>query len=442
MAEAVILPRLGSTVESCIIRNWVKHVGDDVAQGDVLCEVETDKATMEVESPHAGTLLAHFFEEGHEVAVLSNIAAVGRPGEDVAHLRPQAPDTPEASRPAGAAPPEQTAAGAGASTVTGTAEETVKVSPRARRLAQREGLALEEINGSGPAGRIIERDVQAALAERPQLTPVAQRMVAQGDYTIPAQGTGTGGRIRSQDLVPTTGPPPEGEDDVEVVPVEGVRKVIAERMLQSVQTTAQLTLNARVDARALLAYRERLKQSREELDLHSVTINDLIHFAVARTLPDFPELNAHFKGDVIERHRRVHLGFAVDTPRGLLVPVIHNAHALSLRRLAAEARRLAEACQEESVTPDELSGGTFTVSNLGKFGIESFTPVLNPPQVAILGLGSIDLKPVGEEGQVSFVPHLGLSLTINHQAVDGAPGARFLQALARNLADLELLLAL
>jgi pyruvate dehydrogenase E2 component (dihydrolipoamide acetyltransferase) len=220
-----------------------------------------------------------------------------------------------------------------------------------------------------------------------------------------------------------------------------VRKVIAERMLQSLQTTAQLTLNASADARALQVLRKRLKESPEAMGLRGITINDLVLFAVARTLPAFPGLNALFTGAEIHQYRSVNLGIAVDTPKGLMVPVVRGADALSLRQLSAEAKRLATACQAGKIMPDELAGGTFTVTNLGAFGVESFTPVLNPPQVGILGVSGIQLKPVEVGDKVKFVPHLGLSLTINHQVVDGAPAARFLQALGQAIAAIDLLLA-
>ena len=238
-------------------------------------------------------------------------------------------------------------------------------------------------------------------------------------------------------------PSQSAPDEVTVIPVKGVRKVIAQRMLASLQTTAQLTLNATADARAMQALRARFKAGDEALGLRSVTLNDLVLLATARALRAHPPLNALFEEDSIKQYRAVHLGVAVDTPRGLLVPVVRNADSLSLKQLADEAKRLAVAAQEGKATMDDLNGGTFTVTNLGAFGVESFTPVLNPPQVAILGVGNINLKPVpGADGDVEFVPHIGLSLTINHQVVDGAPAARFLQTLARYLADIDLLLAL
>jgi pyruvate dehydrogenase E2 component (dihydrolipoamide acetyltransferase) len=228
---------------------------------------------------------------------------------------------------------------------------------------------------------------------------------------------------------------------VQVIPVRGVRKVIAERMLQSLQTTAQLSLNAAADARVLQALRARFKASPEAMGLRGVTLNDLLLWAVARTLPAHPALNALFVGGEIHQHRHVQLGIAVDTPRGLMVPVVRQAEQLTLRQLSVEAKRLASACLESKITPDELVGGTFTVTNLGALGIESFTPVLNAPQVAILGVASIQLRPVEADGGVQFVPHIGLSLTINHQVIDGAPAARFLQALSQAIGSIDLLLA-
>jgi pyruvate dehydrogenase E2 component (dihydrolipoamide acetyltransferase) len=496
MAVPAIIPKLGNTVESCIIVEWKKAVGDAIAEGETLLDVETDKAVMEVPSPASGAVLAHFYAPGDLVPVLEAIAVIGEAGEDISAFGPGGVDK-ETSRQVDkeeSAPSERAVQGAqpaGASSAQGP------ISPRARSLARREGLDVASLAGSGPGGRIIERDVQAALASRPKLSPVAQAKLAEGGFVAPEKGSGPGGRVMTRDLKPVE----EGrqvdkvevdketrerketreEAEVEVVKVTGVRKVIAERMLASLQTTAQLTLNASADARGLQALRARFKSSDPAFGLQGVTINDLILLAVARALPEHPDLNAHFQGDTLSRFRHAHLGLAVDTPAGLMVPVIRNADQLSLRQISSEAKRLVAACQARRVAPDELRGGTFTVTNLGGLGIESFTPVLNPPEVAILGVSNINLKPVQrgdasldfrrsasrvadplsmtgrdasaalsmtgqrvaalDEAQVAFVPHIGLSLTINHQVVDGAPAARFLQALARNLADIDLLLA-
>ena len=430
MASAVLLPKLGNSVESSIILAWHKAVGDPVATGDLLAEIETDKATLEVESPADGLLLARFYEAGAEVTVMAPIGAIGAAGEDVTDLQLQAagPATHEVASQEAQAPqssqPLQTARGRPAS------------SPRARRLAAARGLPLDGLTGSGPGGRILERDVQAALAQGPRLTPVARAILQQGGYSAPDRGSGPGGRIRRSDLVPAPGP-----QAAERVPLRGARRVTARRMLESLQTTAQLTLHAPADARALLALRRRLKSGEISPALRAVTINDLLHVAVARTLPAHPSLNAQLVDDHILQQRAVHLGFAVDSPRGLYVPVIHDADRLGLQQLASEARRLAQACREGRVRPEELEGGTFTVSNLGTYGIESFTPVLNPPQAGILGAGAIHLKAVADDGGVAFRPHISLSLTIDHQVLDGAPAARFLQDLAQVLARIDQVLA-
>jgi pyruvate dehydrogenase E2 component (dihydrolipoamide acetyltransferase) len=212
-------------------------------------------------------------------------------------------------------------------------------------------------------------------------------------------------------------------------------------MHASIQGSAQYTLHASAAAESLLAYRQKLKASAEELGLQSVTINDLLNYAVTRVLLRFPAVNSHFFGDRSLTFARVHLAVAVDTPRGLMVPVIRNASQLSLKQITAGAARLRRACLENTITPDELNGGTFTVSNMGTLGIEGFTPVLNPPQVAILGVGSIQLKPVEREGEVAFQRFMSLSLTANHQILDGAPAAAFLNQLCRALESFELLLA-
>lgn len=415
------MPKPGNTAESAIILAWLVDIGDEVSAGDVLCEIETDKATLEVESTADGLLLARLYEEGDDVPVLSPIAVVGRAGESVEEFLEPAI--------AGSPPGEK-----GRKQVRSrSADSPIKISPRARNLAERHGIKYAHLPGSGPGGRLIERDIEAAVRERVKVTPVAQAMLDSGDFRL-ADPQPRSGRVGKLDLLPA-----ETGDEIEAIPLRGLRQTIARRLLASTQTTAHLTLHSSADARALKAFRQRLKESDEALGLRAVNINDLLLFAVARTLPAFPNLNALFENDTIYQYKAAHLGMAVDTDRGLFVPVIRKAQALSLKQLSVEARRLAEACRDGSILPDELTGGSFTVSNLGALGIESFTPLLNPPQVAILGIGSIHLKPVPAGEGVEFRPHIGLSLTIDHQVVDGAPAARFLAQLARNLAQIDLL---
>lgn len=441
MAVAVPLPKLGNTVESSILVRWLKQVGDSVAIGEPLCEVETDKATLEVESPAHGVLLAQLYQVGDEMPVMVPLAIVGAVGEDYASLLPKTSPFAPAD-----AVPEQAQQ---ASTTRHDAPDPARraaISPRARALAKRNHLPIAHLKGTGPRGRIIERDVQSALNTAGNFTPLARAMVETGDFLAPERGTGVGGKVTKKDLIPSrSAAAPTATstlDEPDIEPLKGVRKLIAARMLESLQTTAQLTLNASADARALRAYRNRLKASDPALGLQSVTLNDVVLFAVSRTLRQFPQLNSLLIGDAIHRYRSVHLGMAVETERGLVVPVIRHAQTLGLKALSDEAHRLAEACLRGHISPDDLTGGTFTVTNLGSLGIESFTPILNPPQVAILGVGAIALKPVEVDEQVTFIPSLSLSLTVNHQVVDGAPAARFLQALSRNLAQIELLLSL
>ena len=462
MSTPIVLPRLGNSVESCILLDWKVAVGDTVAEGDVIAEVETDKAVMEVASTATGAILALRFAVGDDVPVMAEMAVVGDPGLGIGDPGLGIGDWGSGSGERGGAEAGDGKRGNAAQSPIPNPQSPIPNpgSPRARSLAERKQIDITNVAGSGPGGRIIQRDVEAALAARPKISPVAQAKLADGDFIAPERGSGPGGRIMAEDLQVrgargelrgASEPSTEHATRISqlasrpshLIPLRGIRKVIAERMLASVQTTAQLTLNSSADARSLKSLRARLKASPEALGLQRVTINDLVLFATARTLADYPEINALFLGDAVERHAAVHLGVAVDTPRGLMAPVIRDADQLSLKALSAAAKRVADACLTNKITPDELGGGTFTVTNLGAFGVESFTPVLNLPQVAILGVGNIQLKPIEDEaGDVAFVPHLGLSLTINHQVVDGAPAARFLQTLGRNLANIDLLMAI
>jgi pyruvate dehydrogenase E2 component (dihydrolipoamide acetyltransferase) len=312
------------------------------------------------------------------------------------------------------------------------------------------------VSGTGPGGRIIERDVKAALETRPALTLAAK---AAGG-TIPDAGSGIGGRVTSADIASANTTPYSplpaphsllySEGAITETPIKGIRKIISDRMFKSLAESAQFTLNASAQAVKLEEIRSRMKAAEGlcgELGLGKITVNDLVLFAVSRLLPRFPFMNAHKTGDTIKTFERVHLGHAVDTPRGLMVPVIRSANLLSLSQISAEAKRLAAACQNGSAKPDELAGSTFTVTNLGSLGITNFTPVLNAPEVAILGVCNIEMKPVAVPSAEAdncgfrFEPHIGFSLTINHQVIDGAPAARFLKALCEAVANIDLLLA-
>lgn len=436
------MPRQGQSVESCIIIDWKVNEGDPIEAGQTICDIETDKAAFEVESPVSGTVLGIFYPVDSDVEVLKVIAAVGEPGEDISALRP---DDAAPVKKADTPPAEARQASETTAPEPRTGEFSGHASPRARKLAAGKGVDLGRLEGTGPHGRIIERDV--AAAQPVPVSPAARQLAGSEGMELPARGSGIGGRVLAADLsagqaasaAEATGL--EFPGAVEEIPVRGVRKLVAERMHASLLNTAQLTHHASADARAVLAYRRKCKAAPERSTLGGVSINHIVLYATVKTLLEHPELNAHWLGDRIARFANVHLGMAVDTERGLMVPVIRYADRLSLKQLAAEARRLADACIGGSITPDELSGGTFTVSTLGALGIEAFTPVINTPEVGILGVCDIQPRPVMSGDDVEFVPHMGLSLTFDHQAVDGAPAARFLVTLREKLAAFELTLA-
>ncbi len=276
--------------------------------------------------------------------------------------------------------------------------------------------------------------------DRPLLAVAA----AAGQLSAPAQGTGPGGMVLAADLTvaPIAGVAPgtpTGEPTV--IPLTGIRKLIAGRMHQSLASTAQLTMNMSFDATGILAYRAKVKAQGEVLGLPNITINDIVAYATVQTLLSAPEINAHFLGDKTVQYPYVNLGIATDTERGLMVPVVHGASQMSLCQLSDAVKPLLSDCQSGGINPDLLSGGTFTITNMGMLGVESFTPVLNVPEVAILGVGGLSLKPVMKDGAVTHVQAINLSLTVDHQIVDGAPAARFLKTLCASLENFELALA-
>ena len=440
MATIVVMPQLGNSVESCIIVEWMIAEGDTVAVDQTLASIETDKSTMEVPSTAEGTVLKLLWEEGDEVPVKDPLIIVGEPGEDISGLVPGGDAAPAEAD----APAEQPAAAEQAAPAFATERATGAVSPRARALAASNGVDASAIaEGSGPHGRVIERDVAAAIAAGPVLTSAARAAGVSA-----TEGTGIGGRVsvadagRAPEAAPAAVAAPAAAADFPgastSAPLKGVRKVVAKRMMESLTSTAQLTLNTAANAAGILAMRKKVKNADEALGLNKITLNDLVCFAVSRTLLKYPVFNAHLEDGVLTEFEQVHLGFACDTPRGLLVPVIRSAQALGLKAFSDEAKRLAGGAIDGSLSPDFLSGGTFTVSNIGSFGIETFTPVINLPQTAILGVGAITPRPtVAADGTIGVEQRLNLSLTIDHQVIDGADGARFLRDLVAAIENID-----
>jgi pyruvate dehydrogenase E2 component (dihydrolipoamide acetyltransferase) len=452
MITEVILPKLGQTMEEGAIIEWVKKEGDPVTRGDLLFTVESDKAVLEVEATARGFLRKILVPEGQTVPVLTTVALITRTADE---------DISSYIAPAAAAATVQGPARVHAEELAelelaGAQIEPVRTvgrifaSPRARKTAREKGLDLTLIVGSGPNGRIVERDVLDFLATRPRVTPMALRTAdTLGVDLTEITGTGISGRITKADVeaaaeaaAPTVAPPPAEIFTVETVPMIGLRRIIAERMAASDRATARVTLFTEADATAFVKTREQFRDSVADEWGFAPGYNDLLGLVVTRALREFPYMNARLdaNGQSIEQLQQVNVGMAVDTERGLLVPVIHDADTKGLRAFGAEFRALAERARLGKSLPDDLSGGTFTITNLGMYDIDAFTPIINLPEAAILGVGRIQPKPVVWDGKIVIRDMWTLSLTFDHRLVDGAPAARFLQRIKQLVENPYLLL--
>ena len=448
MATVVIMPRQGQSVESCIITAFNKKVGDTVEKGDVLFSYETDKSSFDEPAPEAGTILAIFREEGDDVPCLENVLVIGKEGEDVSAFAPAAAapaaEAPAAPAAAAEAAPAAPAAPAVAAAAPATTEGVGSISPRARLLAEKTHADLLKAVPTGPNGRIIERDVQKLLDLGLTVSPAAR-----DGYTAATEGTGINGKVVLGDLNAPAAAPAAAEAAPEAafedVKIPNIRKIIAKQMCASLTTMAQLTLNTSFDASKMIALRGSLKAGAEKMGLANITYNDMILFAVSRVLnnPKFRIFNAHYLNDDTMRFfNTVNLGVAVDTERGLMVPTVFGAEKLSLNELSKATKSVVGDAQNGKINPDLLKGATFTISNLGAMGIESFTPVINPPQTGILGVCcTVDRVRKAADGSIELYPAMGLSLTYDHRAVDGTPASRFLQELCGNLENFTALLA-
>jgi pyruvate dehydrogenase E2 component (dihydrolipoamide acetyltransferase) len=417
MAVPVLMPRQGQSVETCILGQWYKSVGDEITVGDILFSYETDKASFEEEAKEDGVLLATFFNEGDEVPVLVNVAVIGKKN-----------DSFEEFKPGGASVKEQTVEKT-TETVAKVVEfeveldsndTRIRISPLAKKMAEKLGVNIQSLKGSGPYGRIIARDVEAAEKE----------------IEIHAPGPVVKTVTTPQKVMVI-----ESGSDFEVMSIPNIRKLIANAMHQSLQNSAQLTHHMSADARQLQRLRKKFKAEFADGNIkQNITINDLVCFAVIRALEKFPQVNTHYHGDKMKWYKKVHLGLAVDTERGLMVPALKNANDLSISGLSAQLQQLATQARNGNINPDLLSpeAATFTVSNLGNYGVEMFTPVINLPQTAILGVCSIIPRPKEiEEGVYGFVPMIGLSLTYNHQALDGGEATLFLAEVRNQIENLS-----
>ena len=413
-AKPVTMPKAGITVESCILTKWNVKVGDKVKVGDVMFSYETDKSSFDFQAEIEGEVLALFCEEGDEVPVLSNVAAIGEKGDDPSPLAPGgavAPAVVEVAQ----APKAEAPKAAPVAQATANADGKIFASPRAKNLAVKLGVDLATAVGTGPNGRIIERDVrEASVAPKAAPAPAVES---------------------APKAAPAAAPVVEkASDDLKAYKDEkmsNIRKVIAKNMVMSLSTMAQLTHTISFDCTNVMAFRKYLKENAEILKLPNITINNIIVYAASRVLKKHRDLNAHLiNGDTMRYFEHVNMGIATDTPRGLLVPTLFGADTMSLSEIAVKSKKLSQDAIDGKLAPELLTGGSFTISNVGTFGIESFTPVVNPPQTGILGVNTLETKiKLGKDGEIIPYTSMALSLSYDHRALDGAPASRFLKDL-------------
>jgi len=424
VASEVRMPQLGLTMTEGLIVHWLVAEGDHVAKGQPLAEIETDKIVTDLESPGEGIVREIMVKEGDIAAVAGLLAVIAALGEDYSPVPgPEHPPSPDGNPKVASSTP--TAESSPLDT------ERHRASPYARRLARDEGIDLDKIpSGTGARGRVVGSDVLAAAksTRRSQTpsTPVAPRIAAEAGKSLdmPA-GSGPGGRITREDVeqpAAVSRPTP-----LEVVPMTGVRGVIAARMAESARTAAAVTLTTEADATDLAELRDRLSDRRGEGEQTRVPFDAILVKIASIALRQHPRLNALLAGDEIQVMRDVDIAVAVDTERGLLTPVVRKADTKGIFQVAGELAELAGRARLGKSQPEDLEGGTFTITNLGMHEIDAFTPIINPPQCAVLGVGRICTRPAVRGDGLCIRKTVWLSLTFDHRMVDGAPAARFLQ---------------
>ncbi len=409
-SNGVLMPKQGITVESCILNKWNVKVGDTVKKGDVLFSYETDKSAFDQESEFDGEVLALFFEEGDEVPVLTNVCVIGKKGDDVSFFAPDgasAPAVEEVKVEAKASVSNEASVVASAPAKDG---DRIFASPRAKNLANKLGVDLADVTATGPKGRIIEADVRVASVN----PKVKEETVSAPKAEVKVD------KLANVDV--------KSYKDEKM---STIRKVIAKNMVLSLSTMAQLTHTLSFDCTNVMAFRKYLKDNAESLKLPQITINHIIIFALTRVLKNHKDLNAHLvNGDTMRYFDHVNMGIATDTPKGLLVPTLFGADLMSLSEIAEKSKKLSNDAIAGKLSPDLLTGGSFTISNVGTMGIESFTPVVNPPQTGILGVNTMETKiKLGKNGEIIPYTSMALSLSYDHRALDGAPASRFLKDL-------------
>jgi pyruvate dehydrogenase E2 component (dihydrolipoamide acetyltransferase) len=420
MATPIIMPKFGQMTEESAIVEWLKKEGDSVARGDILFTVETDKSVMEVECFEAGTLLKIVVAPGVTVPVQSVVGYLGNPGEAVpgmaapAQVPPPAP--PAAATPAGATPHTPASPTTTPAPPPASAPALFRISPRAAALAARLGIDPAAIKGSGPLGRVVERDVeqysQSRGANNLPARPAAGESAARENAALPAKQSETAGKP---------------------VVMSRMRQIIAERLTQSFRDTPHFYVTVSVDMTGLMAFRQELKAAGAPY-----SITDFISQSVVLSLLEFPVVNSSTDGKTTLSHSQVNLGLAVSIQGGLVVPVIPNAGALTLLEISAASKRLADKARAGKLTPDEMAGGTFTISNMGMLNVENFSAIINPGEGGILAVASTLPQPAVRDGKIVIAQLMKMTLSVDHRLVDGALGAQFINAVKARLEDMAL----
>lgn len=414
MAIIIDMPRLSDTMTEGVLVAWLKKEGDPVEPGDIIAQVETDKATMDVEAFDKGILLKQLIKEGEAVPVGAPIAILGEPGEDISSILEQYQKSQEAPSKASTALPEPEPETHPVPPAPPTDGKRIKASPLARKLAQEYGIDLSTVKGSGPEGRIVKRDIEAVLAQQKAAAPAAPT-------PAPAR--------------PAAPTPPELP--YEDIPLTPMRKTIARRLVESKQKAPHFYLTIDIGMDKAVAFRAELNRLAEAQGRQKISFNDLIIKACALALRQHPAINASYLEEegVIRRYKRINVAFAVAMEEGLVTPVIRDADQKGLAQIAEEAHRLAKLARERQLAPEDMEGHTFTTSNLGMFGIEHFTAIINPPDVCILAIGSIREEVIVEEGEFKAAKRMKVTLSCDHRAVDGATGSQFLQTVKNYLEE-------
>ena len=409
MVTIIEMPKLSATMEKGKVVQWYKEEGDDVEKGEILFEVETDKANVEIESYADGFLRKVLVEAGVEVPVNTSIALIADSmDENIDATVESGPEkTPEANEPAPAAadlPPSKPAAGSDAE------RRIIKISPLARRLAKEHGLDIESLVGAGPEGRIVKADVLKAAEKKKQKSAAAPSPAAPPALSAP----------------PAAAPPVADTGDAyQDIELTKMRKVIAERLSESKRTAPHFYIDMTTDATALMQLRGDLVKKAERLGT-KVTYNDIVIKLVSQALKEMPTVNASYQGDRIRVHRPVNIGVAVGVDEGLIVPVIKDVDRKTISEISLEMKALAEKARNKKLLPEDYTGGTFTVTNLGMFGVETFHAIINPPESAILAVSSLIKKPVVVDDEIRVRPCMTISLSIDHRVIDGVLAAKFL----------------